>query len=102
MVELSLPCFSYSLLNRPDDVHSLPSRVSNGTMVPGLHTRAEGASPFQTFCCRVPRRCLAVQAHMMLCLFLREQLCPRRQILALFVRVAAWRQEMGCFAKRCL
>lgn len=38
--------------------------------------------------------------HMTLCLFLREQLCPRRQIPALSVRVAAHRQEMG--AKGCL
>lgn len=67
--------------------------------VPLHRTSAEGTSPPQTFCCRVPRRCLAVLAHMMLGLFLREQLCPRRHIPALSVWTAACRHEMGCSQK---
>lgn len=39
MAELSMPCFSYSLLNRPRGAYSLPSRVSGGTTVPCLRTK---------------------------------------------------------------
>lgn len=59
--------------------------------------RAEGASLPQAFCCRAPRRCLAVQAHLIPCLFSQEQLCPKRQIPALFAG-----QETGHFVKGCL
>lgn len=66
--ELSLPCFSCSLLvlHLPEGTYSLPSHASGGTGVSDLHTK-----PGQTFCCIVPRRCLAVQAHDTLPIFAR-------------------------------
>lgn len=66
--ELSLPCFSCSLLvlHTPDGTYSLPSHASGGTGVPDLHTK-----PGQAFCCQVPRSCLAVQAHDTLPIFAR-------------------------------
>lgn len=69
--ELSLPCFSCSLLvlHMPDGTiwaYSLPSHTSGGTGVPDLHTE-----PGQTCCCWIPRICLAMQARDTLPIFAR-------------------------------
>lgn len=97
--ELSLPCFSYSQLNQPDGGYSLPIRLSAGTMVPGLRTEPELREPALPghFTAEVARPCRHTRCSDY---FLREQLCPRRQIPAPLRQGGSAPAGDGPFCKR--